>query len=141
MSQFREDYHRAPPQHPQDHVSLTRPDMHIPIRTLLAQHSRGTLDNTLHREGEYFETEIPVIDDLTDLQAYRDSLEERKKAVEAQMKADIELKRKKDDSIQRSQKSPVKTAENDSLENDTKEQIVPGKKPSVQSAPKTGNGE
>jgi hypothetical protein len=46
-------------------------------------------------EGEYFDTEIPIINDLTDLDDYRADLKARQIALENHIKAEDDAKRQK----------------------------------------------
>ncbi len=54
--------------------SLTVPDQAIPLRTLLANHSRGINTPVNHLEGEYFNGDVPDIQDLNELKDLRDEL-------------------------------------------------------------------
>lgn len=60
-----------------DPESKTVPDMSLTISQLLANHTRGRSSDINVREPLYFETEIPTIRDITDVQRFRDGLEEK----------------------------------------------------------------
>lgn len=70
-----------------DKPSETVPDMSISIRKMLENHTRGTHSDVHVHEANYFETEIPRIDDITDLMLYREDLYERKAKIEEEIKA------------------------------------------------------
>lgn len=55
----------------------TVPDMHLTVRQLLENHTRGIDDTTQVRQPFYFDTEIPTINDITDVEAFKASLESR----------------------------------------------------------------
>lgn len=61
--------------------SLTVPDLTLTIKQLLHNHSRGISSDVTHNEPMYFDTEIPIIDDITDLDAFRQDLKAREKAL------------------------------------------------------------
>lgn len=58
------------------------PDMSLTVRQLLENHTRGHNNEVVAKEPIYFETEIPTITDLTDIQLYREGLQRRLKEVE-----------------------------------------------------------
>lgn len=91
--QFQSDYYM--PGQTNNSPSLTVPDQTLGIKELLNNHTRGISSNVKLYEGQYFETEIPVIDDLTDLEAFRADLKAREIALNTKIKADDELKRQK----------------------------------------------
>lgn len=64
-----------------DPNSATVPDMHMTVKQLLENHSRGIDSKVEVRQPIYFETEIPTITDITDVGNYRESLENRLKEV------------------------------------------------------------
>lgn len=74
-----------------DPISLTTPDMSLTVRELLVNHSRGIGVNVKdYGQDNYFDTEIPVFQDLNDVKEYREHLVEIIKQVEN------EIKKKKD---------------------------------------------
>jgi hypothetical protein len=64
-----------------DQTIHTQPDMTMSIRDLLDRHSRGLPLTTNERQGEYFDTEIPRFDDLTDMLQYKQELMDRNKSI------------------------------------------------------------
>lgn len=63
--------------------SETVPDLNISVRQLLENHTRGHGNETVQvRQPLYFETEIPNIKDITDVERYKDTLKERLEDVE-----------------------------------------------------------
>lgn len=56
-------------------VSMTEPDLTIRLGQLLERHSRGK--EIPMQEPLYFDTEIPSINDLTDVERYKEQLEYR----------------------------------------------------------------
>lgn len=90
-----------------DAKSETVPDMNLTVRQLLQNHSRGTDSKVTMKEPFYFETEVPTIQDLTDVKRYKDMLEARlretnsfieqeKKEAAEKKKAEEAAKAKKD---------------------------------------------
>jgi hypothetical protein len=75
----------------QDSISQTVPDMSLTIRELVANHSRGIIPEINQPNPEYFDTEIPTIRDLTDLDALRDANKAWKDEIDQEIKQ-IELK-------------------------------------------------
>jgi hypothetical protein len=72
--------------------SLTVPDQTLGIKELLINHSRGISSNVKNYEGEYYDTEIPIIDDLTDLEYYRQDIKRREIALKAKIKEEHDKK-------------------------------------------------
>ena len=72
--------------------SLTVPDQTLGIKELLRNHTRGISSNVKIYEGQFFDTEIPIIDDLTDLDAYREDIKAREKALKAKIKEENDKK-------------------------------------------------
>jgi hypothetical protein len=70
----------------QDPISLTVPDMSLTIRELVANHSRGIIPEINQPNPEYFETEIPTIRDLTDLDALREANKAWKDEIDQEIK-------------------------------------------------------
>ena len=57
-----------------DQVGLAVPDQNLSIRELLDKHSRGLPLGVTQKQGEYFDTEIPVFTDLTDIPQFKKDL-------------------------------------------------------------------
>jgi hypothetical protein len=70
--------------------SLTVPDLTLTIKQLLTNHSRGISSDVTHNEPLYFDTEIPIINDITDLDAFRQDLKAREKALSLKIKQENE---------------------------------------------------
>lgn len=60
--------------------SETQPDHTLTIRQMLTRHMRGQDDH--EHKPLYFETQVPIFHDLTDVEAYHENLTQRKKEVE-----------------------------------------------------------
>lgn len=73
--------------------TLTVPDQNMSIKTLLDRHSRGLPLGVSEQKGEYFDTEVPRFDDLTDMVAYKKELATKHK--ELMKKAEDEISAKK----------------------------------------------
>jgi hypothetical protein len=89
--------------------SQTVPDQSLSIRTLLLNHSRGIPLDVNHNEGQYFEHEIPQINDITDLFDNRRNLHNQKAELDEVVKSEINAKKQKE--VQNPPK-PTKPAEN-----------------------------
>ena len=72
--------------------SLTVPDQNMSIRTLLDRHSRGIPLGASENKGEYFDTEIPRFDDLTEIVEYKKMLAKKHKELDLQAKSEIKAK-------------------------------------------------
>jgi hypothetical protein len=74
--------------------SKTVPNMSLTILQLLTNHSRGISSDIHHNEPQYFDTEIPRFDDITDAIEYKkqlaDELKELDKTIKAEQKAKSE---------------------------------------------------
>ena len=62
-------------------VLHTLPDQTLTIRNLLDNHTRGIPLGVNTRVGEYFDTEIPRFDDITDMVEYKRQLMEKNKEI------------------------------------------------------------
>lgn len=71
---------------PNNDPSMTQPDQNLSIQDLLYRHSRGLPINANMHQGEFFDTEIPRITDLTDLQTHRSALEAERDQIDSQLK-------------------------------------------------------
>ena len=69
-----------------DQELITQPDQNMSIRELLDKHSRGLPITAVEQKGEYFETEIPRFDDLTDMMEYKKMLSIKHKQLNKQIK-------------------------------------------------------
>lgn len=67
--------------------SMTVPDQNLTIKELLDRHSRGVPLGAPQLKGEYFDTEIPKFDDLTDALEYKKDLEKKKAKLEELLKS------------------------------------------------------
>tara|TARA_B110000263_G_C15021227_1_gene379644 strand:- start:87 stop:488 length:402 start_codon:yes stop_codon:yes gene_type:complete len=95
--------------------SLTVPDQNMSIRTLLDRHSRGIPLGASEKKGEYFDTEIPRFDDLTDVVAYKKMLAQKHKELDLQVNSEIKAKKQKEEALRQelapSEVAPPKSEE------------------------------
>ena len=93
--------------------SMTLPDQNLTISELLDRHSRGVSLGAPDLKGEYFDTEVPRFDDLTDMVEYKANLEKKRAEVmEAIMKEKEILKQKKsEDEVSQEEKLAQVTEE------------------------------
>ena len=77
------------------HTIHTVPDQTMSIRTLLDRHSRGLPLGASTRQGEYFDTEVPHFDDLTDVHNYKKNLIYKEKELINTLKKEKQLKQEK----------------------------------------------
>lgn len=70
--------------------SMTLPDQNLTIQQLLERHSRGVPLGAVDKQGEYFDTEVPRFNDLTEMLEYKKELEEKRKELTKQINAEIE---------------------------------------------------
>jgi CRISPR/Cas system-associated endonuclease/helicase Cas3 len=82
---------------------LTIPDQTLTIRNLLDNHTRGIPLGVNTRVGEYFDTEIPRFDDLTDMIEYKRQLMERNKELNKL------IREEKKEALEKLKKIPVQT--------------------------------
>jgi hypothetical protein len=68
--------------------SETEPDLNLTVRQLLTNHTRG--DKAPYREPLYFDVEVPNIQDITDVHAYREHLLERLETTDNFIKNEID---------------------------------------------------
>lgn len=66
--------------------TMTLPDQSLTIRQLLEKHSRGVALGVNEVKGEYFDTEVPRYDDLTDMLDHKKALDQQRKDLMAQIK-------------------------------------------------------
>tara|TARA_B100001250_G_scaffold115831_1_gene98191 strand:+ start:1031 stop:1405 length:375 start_codon:yes stop_codon:yes gene_type:complete len=110
-TQFNPSYGGSPQPLP-DTSSITVPDQNMGIRNLLDKHSRGLPLGASQKQGEYFDTEIPRFDDLTDMIEYREMLANKHKELESQIKADQANAKAKEEALEK-QSEPVPTETKD----------------------------
>lgn len=92
--------------------SLTVPDLSLTVKQLLINHTRGIPSDISHNEPMYFDTEIPIIDDITDLDAFRQDLKAREKALSLKIKEENEkLKAQRQKEFEDSQNDSNKKTE------------------------------
>ncbi len=72
--------------------SMTVPDMSLTVKQLLHNHTRGIHSDVSHNEPMYFDSEIPIIDDITDLIEFRKDLKAREKALKLKIKEENDKK-------------------------------------------------
>ena len=82
---------------------LTIPDQTLTIRNLLDNHTRGIPLGVNTRVGEYFDTEIPRFDDLTDMLEYKRQLMDKNKEINKL------IKEEKKEALEKLKKIPVQT--------------------------------
>ena len=70
--------------------SMTLPDQNLTIGELLDRHSRGVSLGAVDKQGEYFDTEVPRFNDLTEMLEYKKDLEQKRKDLTKQINAEIE---------------------------------------------------
>jgi hypothetical protein len=93
-----------------DQTIMTQPDMTMGIRELLDRHSRGLPLTTNTRSGEYFDTEIPKFDDLTDMLQYKNELMERNKSINKLIKDEKKAAKLQEDKLK--SENDLKTPDN-----------------------------
>lgn len=78
-----------------DQPSKTLPDQTISLRKLLQNHTRGIPSPGMKQlQGQYFETEIPVINDLVDIQEYREELKAKEELLKKEVDEYFDQKRR-----------------------------------------------
>ena len=92
-----------------DQPSLTVPDMSLTVKELLYNHTRGIQSDVHHNEALYFDTEIPIIDDITDIDAFRKDLKEREKALSLKIKQERDKYNKEQEEKLKASKNALKT--------------------------------
>lgn len=70
-------------------TSMTVPDQSITVRQLLENHTRGVGNDVKIHQPLYFETELPVLRDITDVAVYKAALQERLEKVNEFMANEI----------------------------------------------------
>lgn len=83
------------------------PDQNLSLRTLLDNHTRGKPSTVAHLQGKFFETEVPNITDLNDLQELRD--QRHAEIEEAFQKVENDIKGKQLDLEEEIEKEKART--------------------------------
>lgn len=93
-----------------DDTLNTIPDQTKTIRELLDNHSRGIPLDVKEQKGEYFDTEIPRFDDLTDLMEYKAQLKDKEKELNKQIAAEktARLEKLKELPVESEEVKPIK---------------------------------
>lgn len=91
--------------------SMTVPDMALSVKDLLMNHVRGANSDLIEMEGHFFDMEIPVFEDLTDIQAYKEELERKKQEIEANIRAERDELTKDEREYQKEYNAAVRKAE------------------------------
>lgn len=89
-----------------DPKGLTVPDMAISVQQLLQNFTRHQ-DKVTQREPMYFDTQVPVIRDLTDVASYGELLKQRAKEVNEYLKnhaEELEAEKKEKERIENEKK-------------------------------------
>ena len=87
MSRFRTHFDPKPPVLPKyDKESLTQPDMSLTVRQIMNNHTRGHGLGVKTREGIYSESEIPVFEDISDMQNHLEYLKEQEEILQREIK-------------------------------------------------------
>jgi autotransporter translocation and assembly factor TamB len=68
--------------------SCTIPDQSLNVKTLLLNHSRNLSSDIHVGEPQYFDTEIPIFQDLTEKMEYQQNLQTQLTEVKLQIKSD-----------------------------------------------------
>tara|TARA_B110000003_G_scaffold230245_1_gene232274 strand:- start:979 stop:1332 length:354 start_codon:yes stop_codon:yes gene_type:complete len=99
-----------------DQTVHTQPDMTMSIRELLDRHSRGLPLTTNQKQGEYFDTEIPRFDDITDMLQYKQELMDRNKSINKLIKDEKKAAKQQEENLK--QKQDLQTSDkNETLVN------------------------
>lgn len=80
----------TPPKEKFKNETDTVPDMNLTVRQLFQMHTRGTDGNLQTREPLYFDHVIPTINDITDVDRYREMLQHQITEVDAFLKEEHE---------------------------------------------------
>lgn len=60
-----------------DQTQKTQPDMSLTVRQLLENHTRGVNSEVQSKKPLYFDIEVPIIKDITDVFEYKEHLKEK----------------------------------------------------------------
>lgn len=100
-------------------VSLTVPDQNLTIAQLLDRHSRGIPLGASQKTGEYFDTEIPRHEDLTDALEHKQNLIKKEQELNKEIRKQTDkkprtIKEKTETSVSEAEKPKGKTESKDS---------------------------
>lgn len=94
--------------------TMTVPDQNLTIAELLDRHSRGVSLGAPDLKGEYFDTEIPRYEDLTDMLEHKKKLVEQQIQLEKEIEQEQFLKQKKrEDEVSQEEKEAKASIEKD----------------------------
>jgi hypothetical protein len=94
--------------------TMTVPDQNLTIAELLDRHSRGVSLGAPDLKGEYFDTEIPRYEDLTDMLQHKKDLIEQQIQLEKEIEQEQFLKQKKrEDEVSQEEKEAKASTEKD----------------------------
>ncbi len=83
-----------------DSSTQTVPDQNMGIRELVDRHTRGVPLGVNQKQGEYFDTEIPVYEDLTDMLEHKKELQGKLREYNAKIKLQkAEMEKKIEDKL------------------------------------------
>jgi len=88
-----------------DSSTQTVPDQNMGIRELVDRHTRGVPLGVNSRKGEYFDTEIPIFEDLTDMLEHKKILQGKMREHNVLIKA-----QKEKDKLAKEQNAKIKTS-------------------------------
>lgn len=71
---------------------MTVPNMSLTLKQLILNHTRGISSDIINREGEYFDTEIPRFDDITEMVEHKEDLLIQKKELEEKIHKELNEK-------------------------------------------------
>tara|TARA_Y100000588_G_C14266656_1_gene930238 strand:+ start:503 stop:898 length:396 start_codon:yes stop_codon:yes gene_type:complete len=92
-TQFSKEKHNSSGYDKDMGKTMTLPDQSLTIRELLEKHSRGVALGVPEVQGEYFDTEVPRYDDLTDMLNHKKALQEQQKELMKQIKKEQAAKK------------------------------------------------
>ena len=87
--QFKKKKHQSSGYKKDMGKSMTLPDQNLTIKELLDRHSRGVSLGAPDLQGEYFDTEVPRFNDLTEMLSYKKELEEKRKELTKQINEEL----------------------------------------------------
>lgn len=114
--QFDPNWKGVPNKKVYEEPSLTEPDQSIPLRVLLSNHVRGIPSQVKVLDGQYYDTEIPVIEDLNDVTDERERLKEEAAELEKTAKAEkAAIAKKREEKAVEKAKAAILDANSDSV--------------------------
>ncbi len=120
-TQFAKNY-KGTPSKIKPGKSMTVPDQNLTIAQLLERHSRGVSLGAPDLKGEYFDTEVPRFDDITEAVEYKKTLLKKAKELDKQIKSQkSEQAKKHNSSIKEKSVDEVTQAEQSTAKIDSKE--------------------